>query len=111
MIDPQTLGLRERAGQRKAALDAGFGVRADGPNRVFGSSSHAPLSCAVAEPVDAGGYGVGPSMATVIRALDASATAPPLDMRGACAAAIGAASRFSALLGVSISPSSRPAAL
>jgi hypothetical protein len=50
MIDPQPLGLRERAGLCKAALDAGFDVLADGPNSVFGSGSHAPVSCAVHAP-------------------------------------------------------------
>ncbi len=32
MIDPQPLGLLERAGLRKAALDAGFDVLTDRPN-------------------------------------------------------------------------------
>ncbi len=81
MFDPQPLGLLDRAGLRKAALDAGFDVLSDGPNCVFGSSSHAPLSCVVGKLAEGGGYGVGLSMATVIRALESAATGLPLDLR------------------------------
>lgn len=93
MLDPHPLRLLERAGLRKAALDAGFDVLADGPNYVLGSSSHAPLSCVVGRLPEAGGYGVGLSMAAVIRALEASATGLSLDTGGAGTAALtGAAS-------------------
>ena len=87
MLDPHPLGLLERAGLRKAALDAGFDVLTDGPNCVLGSSSHAPLSCVVGRLAERGGYGVGLSMAAVVRALEASATGLPLDVGGADAAA------------------------
>ena len=87
MFDAHPLGLLERAGLRKAALDAGFDVLTDGPNCVLGSSSHAPLSCVVGRLAEGGGYGVGLSMAAVIRALDASATGLPLDVGSAGAAA------------------------
>lgn len=87
MIDPQPLGLLERAGLRKASLDAGFDVLSDGLNFVFGSSSHAPLSCVVGRLADGGGYGVGLSITAVIRALEASAMGVPLDAGGAGAAA------------------------
>lgn len=89
MLDPHPLGLLERAGLRKAALDAGFDVLTDGPHCVFGSSSHAPLSCAVCRLANGAGYGVGLSMAAVVRALEASATGLPLD--GGCTDAVGAA--------------------
>ena len=93
MLDPHPLGLLEGAGLRKAALDAGFDVLTDGPNCVLGSSSHAPLSCVVGRLAEGIGYGVGLSMAAVIRALDASATGLPLDVGGAGAAApVGALS-------------------
>ena len=93
MIDPHPLGLLERAGLRKAALDAGFDVLIDAPNCVLGSSSHAPLSCVVAKLAEGGTYGVGLSMAAVIRALEASATGLPLDVGDTgTAALVGAAS-------------------
>jgi hypothetical protein len=93
MLDPHPLGLLERAGLRKAALDAGFDVLTDGPNCVLGSSSHAPLSCVVGKLAGGGGYGVGLSMAAVIRALEASAAGLPLDVGDAgVAALVGAAS-------------------
>lgn len=79
MVDPQPLGVLERAGLRKAALDAGFDVLADRPDGVLGRSSHAPLSCRVGRLPDGRGYGVGLSMANVVRALEASATGLPLD--------------------------------
>lgn len=101
MIDPQPLGLLERAGLRKAALDAGFDVLTDGPNCVFGSSSHAPLSCVVAKLADGNGYGIGLSMATVLRALATSATGVSLAMGGAVAAdAVGATSPVAGWRGV-----------
>ena len=93
MIDTQPLGLLGRAGLRKAALDAGFDVLSDGPSCVFGSSSHAPLSCVVGKLAEGGGYGIGLSMATVVRALDASATGLRLDVVDAGTAAhLGVAS-------------------
>lgn len=91
MIEPQPLGLLERAGLRKAALDAGFDVLIDGPNCVFGSSSHAPLSCVVVKLADGSGYGVGLSMTAVLRALEAAAAGLPLDVGNADAAAIAPA--------------------
>jgi putative restriction endonuclease len=93
MFHAHPLGLLERAGLRKAALDAGFDVLTDAPHCVLGSSSHAPLSCVVAKLAEGGGYGVGLSMAAVVRALEASATGLPLDVEDAgTAALIGAAS-------------------
>lgn len=91
MIAAQPLGPLERAGLRKAALDAGFDVLTDAPNCVLGASSHAPLSCVVGRLVDGGGYGVGLSMANVVRALDTSATGLPLgaDTAGAVAVSAG----------------------
>ena len=74
-------------------MDAGFDVLTDGLNCVLGSSSHAPLSCAVAKLAEGGGYGVGLSMAAVVRALEASATGLPLDVGDTgTAALVGAAS-------------------
>jgi len=73
VLDSTPLGLLERAGLRKAALDAGFDVLTDGPNCVFGNSSHAPLSCVVGRCAASGGYAAGLSMASVLRALSADA--------------------------------------
>lgn len=75
MLDPHPLGMLERAGLRKAALDAGFDVLTDGPNCVFGSSSHAPLACVVGRLADGGGYGAGLSMASVLGVLSPDAGA------------------------------------
>lgn len=69
MLDTHPLGMLERAGLRKAAQDAGFDVLRDAVDRLFGSSSHAPLSCVVGKAADGAGYSVGLSMAGVARAL------------------------------------------
>ena len=69
MLDTHPLGLLERAGLRKAAQDAGFDVLRDEPDRLCGSSSHAPLSCLVGKAADAAGYSLGLSMPGVARAL------------------------------------------
>ena len=68
MIDARPLGLLERAGLRKAAVDAGFDVLADGAVAVFARSSHAPLICVIGCGV-AGGYATGLSMGSVVHAL------------------------------------------
>jgi hypothetical protein len=90
MLDAQRLSPLERAGLRKAALDAGFDVLTDAPTCVLGSSSHAPLACVVGKLADGGGYGVGLSMANVVRALDASATGLPLEVAAGGATAVDA---------------------
>ena len=68
MIDSHPLGPLDRAGLRKAAVDAGFDVLADGGAAVVARSSHAPLVCVVgrASAVD---YAAGLSMANVVQAL------------------------------------------
>ena len=73
MLDTHPLGLLERAGLRKAAQDAGFDVLRDEPDRLCGSSSHAPLSCVVGKAADRAGYSLGLSMPGVAQALGASA--------------------------------------
>jgi len=61
-------GLLDRAGLRKAAVDAGFDVLADVTAAVVARSSHAPLVCVVGRAA-LGGYAAGLSMDNVVQAL------------------------------------------
>lgn len=76
MLDPRPLGLLERAGLRKAALDAGFDVLSDRPTCVLASSSHAPLTCVVGRCA-AGGCVAGLSMVSVLNAMRGQADRVP----------------------------------
>lgn len=75
------MGLLDRAGLRKAAMDAGFDVLADATAGVVAGSSHAPLVCVVSR-ASAGGYAAGLSMANVVQAL--MADSPGLPGRVVC---------------------------
>ena len=86
MPDTHPLGLLERAGLRKAAQDAGFDVLRDEPDRLCGSSSHAPLSCLVGRAADAAGYSLGLSMPGVAQALGCVMTANATVSGGVAAA-------------------------
>ena len=68
MLHSNPPGLLDRAGLRKAAVDAGFDVLADGAAVVVARSSHAPLVCVVGRTA-AGGYAAGLSMDNVVQAL------------------------------------------
>ena len=74
MSDVQPLGLLDRAGLRKAAMDAGLDVLADAATGVVAGSSHAPLVCVVSRATG-GGYTAGLSMANVVQALMADSPA------------------------------------
>jgi putative restriction endonuclease len=76
MLDHRPLGLLDRAGLRKAALDAGFDVLHDEPHAVAGTSSHAPLRCVVGRAAGAGGWLGGLSMANVVEAMGGTADRP-----------------------------------
>jgi len=68
MTDAHPLGLLDRAGLRKAAMDAGFDVLADGVAAVLAGSSHSPLVCVVSR-ASTGGYAAGLSMGNMVQAL------------------------------------------
>jgi len=96
MLDTRPLGMLERAGLRKAAQDAGFDVLRDELDRLFGSSSHAPLSCVVGKAADDAGYIVGLSMPRVARALGcelAAIATPAVDTAIAPASGPGSVNR------------------
>lgn len=89
----------DRAGLRKAAVDAGFDVLADGAAVVVARSSHAPLVCVVGRTA-AGGYAAGLSMANVVQALNEGGQG--LTGRATCGsveAGIGASSVRPAMVG------------
>lgn len=69
MLDSNPPGLLDRAGLRKAAVDAGFDMLADVAAAVVARSSHAPLVCVVGRAAPEG-YAAGLSMANVVQALN-----------------------------------------
>lgn len=68
MLDSHPLGPLDRAGLRKAAVDAGLDMLADRTAVVVARSSHAPLVCVVGRTAP-GGYAAGLSMDNVAQAL------------------------------------------
>ena len=76
MTDAHPLGLLDRTGLRKAAMDAGFDLLADGVAGVLASSSHAPLVCVLSR-ASAGRYVAGMSMDNVVQALMADTQGLP----------------------------------
>ena len=76
MTDAHPLGLLGRAGLRKAAMDAGFDLLADGVSGVLAGSSHAPLVCVLSR-ASACGYAAGMSMDNVVQALMADTQGLP----------------------------------